>query len=400
MKALLSPKESVAYFPVDFGDKDIIIRGKSYPKGTYATEILNLDKQFLTDLLMDAAPLFHVLQDLIAGFFTEQSFDAAKEAVFKMKDRIFSQKPFSLLDVEAEENRINGIFSDDSKKLLSVYDKRRLSYQLEKHTKDAAALTENEKDLFYFGDRLMHDYREMVRFYTYVPHDIANFANAILNLEKDKFSSLKKRDESSFAKAYDEFFSDEEIRLGLLALQITPMLAGYNTRPVMQTEYISMPRPGKRKQNMIARRVYFSRMMDFFVADFCEGLHVGHSPKQCEICHRYFLMTDGRHQKYCNGYAPGDKKHRSCRTVGSRIARENREKSKDHPAKAEYRKRCNTVDHQLREGKIDAKFASKVKELAKEKLYRAISDNEYFLNSYQTEMQQKVIYKEAEELLK
>ena len=393
-------QESVAYFFVDFGDKDIILRGKTYPKGMFATEMLNTDRDTVTKLLSAGAPIFQIFQDLIGGKFSEESFDESKFAILNLTELLFRQKLFSVLDIPAEIERIDRMFSEDSKKLLVLFHRAKLQLQVEQQLGKQSELTEEGRELFFFGERLMHDYIEMMRFYTYAPHDIANFLNAILNLEREKIRTLKKRDESNFAKAYDDFFSNEEIRIRLLASQVTPMIAGYNTRPAMQTEYISLVRPGKRQQHILARRIYFCRIMDFLVADFCEGLHVGHSPKQCEICQRYFLMTSGRHQKYCNGYAPGDKKHRSCRTVGSRIARDNRERSKDHPAKVEYRKRCNTVDHHLREGKIDARFASKVKELAKEKMYRAISDNEYFLNLYQAEMQQKAIYKEAEELLK
>lgn len=393
-------QESVAYFSVDFGDSDIILRGKSYPKGTFATEILNMDRGTVTEMLKVGAPMFHILQELIGGKFSEETFDESKSAILNLTDLLFRQKLFSYFDIQAEKERIDRMLSEDSKKLLSLFYRAKLQLQVEHRLGKQSELTEEGRQLLFFGERQIHDYTEMIRFYAYVPHDISNFMNAILNLEREKISTLKKRDESNFAKAYDDFFSDEEVRMGLLASQITPMIAGYNTRPAMQTEYVSLPRPGKRQQHILARRIYFCRIMDFLVADLCEGLHVGHSPKQCEICQRYFLMTNGRHQKYCNGYAPGDKKHRSCRTVGSRIARENRERSKDHPAKVEYRKRCNTVDHHLREGKIDARFASKVKELAKEKMYRAISDNEYFLNFYQAEMQQKAIYKEAEELLK
>ena len=393
-------QESVAYFPVDFGDSDIILRGKSYPKGTFATEILNMDRATVTEMLTVGAPMFHILQELIGGKFSEETFEESKSAILNLTEILFRQKLFSYFDIQAEKERIDRMLSEDSKKLLSLFHRAKLQLQVEHQLGKQSELTEEGRQLLFFGERQMHDYTEMIRFYAYVPHDISNFMNAILNLEREKIGVLKKRDESNFAKAYDDFFSDEEVRIGLLASQITPMISGYNTRPAMQTEYVSLPRPGKRQQHILARRIYFCRIMDFLVADFCEGLHVGHSPKQCEICQRYFLMTSGRHQKYCNGYAPGDKKHRSCRTVGSRIARENRERSKDHPAKVEYRKRCNTVDHHLREGKIDAPFASKVKELAKEKMYRAISDNEYFLNFYQAEMQQKAIYKEAEELLK
>ena len=241
-------QESVAYFSVDFGDKDIIFRGKTYPKGMFATEMLNTDRDTVTKLLSAGAPIFQIFQDLIGGKFSEESFDESKFAILNLTELLFRQKLFSVLDIPAEIERIDRMFSEDSKKLLVLFHRAKLQLQVEQQLGKQSELTEEGRELFFFGERLMHDYIEMMRFYTYAPHDIANFLNAILNLEREKISMLKKRDESNFAKAYDDFFSNEEIRIGLLASQVTPMIAGYNTRPAMQTEYVSLARPGKRQQ--------------------------------------------------------------------------------------------------------------------------------------------------------
>ncbi len=32
---------------------------------------------------------------------------------------------------------------------------------------------------------------------------------------------------------------------------------------------------------------------------------------ECRICGKSFLTTNARHTKYCGGYAPGDKLHRT-----------------------------------------------------------------------------------------
>lgn len=62
-----------------------------------------------------------------------------------------------------------------------------------------------------------------------------------------------------------------------------------------------------------------------FRSDLYEGLCVGHAPKQCRTCGRRFLTINARPTKYCNGYAPGDKRHRSCRQVGNLKGRKERE---------------------------------------------------------------------------
>ena len=79
-------QESVAYFSVDFGDKDIILRGKSYPKGTFATEMLNTDRDAVTKLLSAGAPRFQIFQDLIGGKFSEESIDESKSAILNLTE--------------------------------------------------------------------------------------------------------------------------------------------------------------------------------------------------------------------------------------------------------------------------------------------------------------------------
>ena len=45
----------------------------------------------------------------------------------------------------------------------------------------------------------MKNFTDTVRFYAYVPHDIVNFENALLNFEQEKLANLKKRDEANYA---------------------------------------------------------------------------------------------------------------------------------------------------------------------------------------------------------
>ena len=81
------------------------------------------------------------------------------------------------------------------------------------------------------------------------------------------------------------------------------------------------------------------------------------------------------------------------------MGREAREKSKDHPAKAIYQRRCNTIDHHLRDGKISKPFAIAAKKIAKEKMNQAIKSNDYFTTRYAHEMTQEAIYAETEKQL-
>ena len=130
-------------------------------------------------------------------------------------------------------------------------------------------------------------------------------------------------------------------------------------------------------------------------ADFFEGLCVGHAPKKCRICGRWFLTTNARHTKYCGGFAPGDKLGRTCRQIGNLRGREQRELAPDHPLKKIYSRRMNTIDKKLERGTLDEETAAVMKRLAKSKMQLAISDVAYAQGGYAAEMEQAALLAEA-----
>ena len=105
--------------------------------------------------------------------------------------------------------------------------------------------------------------------------------------------------------------------------------------------------------------------------------------------------VSGRHTKYCGGYAPGDKLHRTCRQIGNLKSREQRELADDHPVKQIYEKRLNTINRYVKRGTLDADLAEVMKKLAKDKMLRALSNVAYAKGDYEKEMGQAALKKEA-----
>jgi hypothetical protein len=132
-----------------------------------------------------------------------------------------------------------------------------------------------------------------------------------------------------------------------------------------------------------------------FRSDLFEGLCVGHAPKKCRICGKWFLTTNARHTKYCGGYAPGDKLHRTCRQIGNLKGREQRELADDHPLKQIYEKRLNTINRYVKRGTLDADLAEVMKKLAKDKMLRALSNVDYAKGDYEKEMGQAALLNES-----
>jgi len=386
---------TVKDFAVDFGDDHIYIGNKAYPKGFFANAVLNITKDEMTALLITTAPAYHAWQNVLGYGYSDESFDMAKDSVMKLKTELFQRMPFCLLDLETEEERLDFAFSDDAKDYLHNF------WELLQKIDGSGALlaadiTDEEKELLETGSALHKYFREILTFYVYIPMDFSNFSTAILNLEYSKLRELQVRDEHHYAVASDEFFSDPILPLALYASQITPAVAGFTLKPIVKQEFIVLPEPQKKQQKMLARRLHFCRIMDFLVTDFFEGLHAGHAPKQCPVCNRFFLTTNARPRKYCDGYAPNDPRGRTCQQVGARKKRDEREQADDHPVKQIYKTRCNTIDHHVRDGKIDREFAKAAKRIAKDRQSKALRDNEYYLKHYESEMTQEAVYAAAE----
>lgn len=141
--------------------------------------------------------------------------------------------------------------------------------------------------------------------------------------------------------------------------------------------------------------MHYVSFVGMFRSDLFEGLCVGHAPKKCPICGRWFLTIDARHTKYCGGLAPEDQRGRTCRQIGNLRGREQRELADDHPIKAIYTRRMNTILQSTRRGKLDDETAAAMKKLAKDKMLRAITDTTYAQSDYPKEMEQDTLLKDV-----
>lgn len=335
---------------------------------------------------------------VLEGSLTEEVYDKAVAAVWEIQKELSKVEPFCYLDMEQEADLLDAVLSEDSKQTMTDCFQIAANHF---YTNDPSSihLSTEEKTTLDKGLYIHDCLKRIFNSYSYFCHDLVNFCTAVVNLEASELRNLEQRKESDFAKACHRYFSQPEVMLALYLTQPSVGVAGFALSANVSMQMTVIPDPKQDGDMIIARRFRFCRIMDFLIMDFFEGLHAGHSPRQCEICSRFFLMLNGRLQKYCDGYAPNDPKHRTCRQVGNRMGREAREKSKDHPAKAIYQRRCNTIDHHLRDGKISKPFSIAAKKIAKEKMNLAIKNNVYFTTRYEQEMTQEAIYAETEKQL-
>ena len=199
-----------------------------------------------------------------------------------------------------------------------------------------------------------------------------------------------KRTPDGYAAAFAEHFPKDDISPdNSMWMQLT------NTT----MQYVSAVMPEKEIPQLVKRMHYVS-FVGMFRSDLFEGLCVGHAPRLCPICGKWFLTTDARQTKYCGGLAPGDKLGRTCRQIGAKQGREQRELADDHPIKAIYTRRMNTITQYLHRGTLDEQTAAVMKLLAKSKLDYATKFVDYANGNYKKEMEQAALLAEARAKMK
>ena len=162
-------------------------------------------------------------------------------------------------------------------------------------------------------------------------------------------------------------------------------------------QYVVVQHPRK-SVPVLVKRMHYVSFVGMFRSDFFEGLRYGNAPRRCRSCGRWFLTTDGYKVLYCDNLAPNDPKGRTCRAVGAKNG-SGKEKAENHPIKRIYETRRNTISKCVHRGKLEKELAEMVMKLAEEKRTRAFRDNEYFQNSYRSEMMQEAIVAEAQRIL-
>ena len=214
---------------------------------------------------------------------------------------------------------------------------------------------------------------------------VGEYQTAMLDFAEKTDGNEADRTAEGFAKMFGSYFPPE--------FSITEGNAWMSTLN-NSVQYVSVIRPGEKVAKLVKRMHYVS-FVGMFRSDLFEGLCVGHAPKKCKICGKWFLTTNARHTKYCGGYAPGDKLHRTCWQIGNLKGREQRELADDHPLKQIYEKRLNTINRYIKRGTLDEDLAEVMKKLAKDKMLQALSNVAYAKGDYEKEMGQAALKKEA-----
>ena len=280
-------------------------------------------------------------------------------------------KPFSYLDVTDAANRVERVFSEEPLSNANAY------YAAVQN----GTLTSLADPRYEQGLKLLR----VLPILAHLGFSLGAYQKTMISFAEKLNAPDCKRTPDSYAELFGESFP---------VMENFGEGDGWMSMTNATVQYTSVVRPGTTVPTLVKRMLYVS-FVGMFRSDLFEGLCVGHAPKKCPICGRWFLTTNARPTKYCGNLAPGDKLRRTCRQIGNLKGREQRELADDHPLKQIYERRLNTINRNLQRGTADPELAAVMKKLAKDKMYLAISNVAYAQGDYEKEMEHSSLMEEA-----
>lgn len=356
---------------LDFWQDTVIYGSKTFPSGTLGCDSLNIPTT-VTEQLNDLCKALNLLMGTLnAGCGNPALLPAAKESAKQIAHLLKNVKPFSYLDVTDAANRVERVFSEVSLANANAY------YAAVQN----GTLTNLADPQYEAGLKLLR----VLPILAQLGFSLGAYQKTVISFAEKLSSPDCKRTPDSYAELFGESFP---------VMENFGEGDGWMAMTNATLQYTSVVHPGTTVPTLVKRMLYVS-FVGMFRSDLFEGLCVGHAPRKCPICGRWFLTTNARPTKYCGNLAPGDKLRRTCRQIGNLKGREQRELADDHPLKQIYERRLNTINRYLQRGTIDPELAAVMKKLAKDKLYRAISNVAYAQGDYEKEMEHSSLMEEA-----
>jgi len=378
----------VSCFTVDFWEDKVFVGGDCFPAGQFIVDLLNLSANTVLLTYLSVKNMAKVLKQLEQGFVYARDFNYAKEEFDDCLTLMKEIRPLSFLDMGYEKFRLAVMTQEkELEKLQRFFALRsKLAENCHQPSFDWYTPDKTEQSLLTDGEYMLKDMSRTLCFYIFLGTDIVRMREFVKEFIAE-LPSLGKLNESHLISkltelcefGYSELNIDEQERPSLRALR-------------SGVEYVAIHHPKKKDVSITARRMIFTRFLDFLIADFFEGIHCGHYPRQCQVCGKYFLRQDARKQLYCDDFDPNDSKGRSCRMIAADRTRRERSLTLDHPIKSVCARRLSTINTHKNNGKISEEFAAAAKCYAQNCRDRALDDDNYALTQYKADMTPEAVY--------
>ena len=371
-------REEVSFFSADYMDGMVHIGGRKYSSGHFASVLLDdfYNDDLAARIIVFRQAIWNSIAHLRYGYLVDTDFLKAGEDILYMLKHLKRLRPFDLLDIEGERQRVTEMFTEDTVETIIEYFRQmsQAAYSDFGFTIYTLCPPGYDEDFCREAAKLLDSVRNTLRFYDRLGEDLM-----------EMYDKLKE-----FTDRVDEADRFDEAHLLPIAIEI------FNPSPQdVKIEYIPRKKTKRSKTATVARRMYFGSYGSFILTDLFEGLHYGHYPRQCDMCRRYFLMTTAHFTLYCNGYAKElyRGKKITCRSLAAQLSR--KEQAEDNPVIIRYKNRCGAIRTEEGRGTVTKELAAAAKKLAKEHEQLAIADPDYARTQYIRDMEHDRLYEDA-----
>lgn len=336
---------------VDYIDKDIYICGKKFPVGSLACDILNISDEIISELLEISSAMIPIASAFcyadshcqIPAYLIE----SARAEALKVVEILKSVKPFSYFQCEdyiRDFNLLNTPVKATDNSLPSILGEPSFALSTILNTLEIGGA-------------------------------LAELRKMIIPIVQCADPDSYERTVCGYARLYEKVFTDASVSEGIW-LPFSTLIQ----------KHIAV-------NGVFGKRIDFLFFSEMLASDFVEGLKVGHAPKKCRMCGRYFLTTDAHHPHYCNEPNPDDAKGRTCRKLAK--LGNSTEKAKDNPRIVIKNKALANLRQSKTRGNVTEDEYKSIYNLIVSKSEKAAEKSDYCNGAYVKEMKMKNLRIEA-----
>ncbi len=335
--------------------KETSVYDYKFPTGSIACDLLNIPKNIIveanaaTKMLLPLTAALHYGQNF--DFITPEGYEKARQDALHILNLLEKQKPFIYFKQKEYVKNYNELFKP------VPYKGKRDWTNIETVNKSLSAI------------------QSLISIAASMQGLIQMIEEFSEKIEADTF----KRDKSGYAVIYEKKFGD------------------YCLEELNWIPYTNCIQRTFAENGVFGVTIRYPDLQELIASDFTEGLKVGHAPKKCRMCGRYFLTTDAHHPHYCNEVYPGDARGRTCRKLAK--LKGSTEKAQDNPRIVIKNKALANLRQAKARKSVSETEYDVIYNLINEKSQRAAEKTDYCNGAYKTEMSMKNLKTEAGRLI-
>ena len=256
---------------LDYWRDEVSYQGITLPSGTIGCAALNIPDDVIDRLKQISLPLLAAVEAVNKLQLKPDLLAPCRDSILQMLELLQKENTFPLLDYSYYLKRIPEIFTEENMKKAEAYVKlaaMNLPAAMSDQLKSGLGLT------------------KVIAICAQLPDSLVMFKEGLLTLAQGLHES--DRAVEDYAAVFGEHFPE----FPEFSLSDPSWMSLIN----VSMQYLSTILPGKDAPQLV-KRMHFVSFVGMLRYDLFEGLCVGHAPRECPICGRWFLTTDARHTK-------------------------------------------------------------------------------------------------------